>query len=118
MAVAKEQEMKAYTQEMEARVVEAPDALALVPEELAKRHRLLPLRWDAEARRLTVAIADTDDIVALDKLRSILPEENEDQAAAFLARHAGFTRAAPDTRLSPASTATDGFFCAVFARAL
>ncbi|BCW89718.1 Ribosomal RNA small subunit methyltransferase B [Alphaproteobacteria bacterium SO-S41] len=47
---------------------------------------------------------------------SILPEEDEDQADAFLARHAGFSRAAPDTRLSPASTATDGFFAAVFVR--
>ncbi|MDP5241221.1 ATPase, T2SS/T4P/T4SS family [Uliginosibacterium sp. 31-16] len=60
-----------------ARAIADPDALAQVPEELAKRHRLLPLRWDAEARRLTVAIADTDDIVALDKLRSILPEETQ-----------------------------------------
>jgi 16S rRNA (cytosine967-C5)-methyltransferase len=46
---------------------------------------------------------------------SVLPEEDEDQATAFLARSPGFT-APPATRLSPASTATDGFFCAVFER--
>mgnify|MGYP000845512948 CR=1 FL=1 len=47
---------------------------------------------------------------------SVLCEENEDQAASFLARHPAFARAAPDTRLSPRATGTDGFFCAVFAR--
>ncbi|GAB2888826.1 GspE/PulE family protein [Uliginosibacterium flavum] len=57
------------------RAIADTDALALVPEEIAKRHRLLPLRWDSETRRLTVAIADTDDIVALDKLRALLPDE-------------------------------------------
>ncbi|MDO6388284.1 MULTISPECIES: GspE/PulE family protein [Uliginosibacterium] len=57
------------------RAIADPDALALVPEDLAKRHRLLPLRWDPEARQLTIAIADVDDIVALDKLRALLPEE-------------------------------------------
>jgi hypothetical protein len=44
-----------------------PSALKLVPRELAKRHHLLPLDYDAEHHRLTVAIADINDIVALDK---------------------------------------------------
>lgn len=57
-----------------------PDALELVPEDLAKRHRLLPLRWDAELRQLTIAIADADDIVALDKLGARLPEESQIEA--------------------------------------
>ncbi len=48
-----------------------PSALALVPRELAKRHHLLPLDYDDEHQRLTVAIADTNDIVALDRLRSL-----------------------------------------------
>ena len=30
-------------------------ALRMVPRELAKRHRILPLDWDAEANRLTLA---------------------------------------------------------------
>ena len=48
-----------------------PSALALVPRELAKRHHLLPLDYDEEHQRLTVAIADTNDIVALDRIRSL-----------------------------------------------
>ena len=48
-----------------------PSALALVPRELAKRHHLLPLDYDEEHLRLTVAIADTNDIVALDRIRSL-----------------------------------------------
>ena len=49
-----------------------PSALKLVPRELAKRHHLLPLDYDAEHLRLTVAIADTNDIVALDKVRALV----------------------------------------------
>jgi 16S rRNA (cytosine967-C5)-methyltransferase len=47
---------------------------------------------------------------------SVLPEENEDSAAAFLAAHPGFTFAEPARRLSPHSTGTDGFFIACFTR--
>lgn len=53
------------------------EALALVPVEIAKRHRVMPLRWDTDARRLAVAIADIDDIVAIDKLRALLPEDSD-----------------------------------------
>ena len=48
-----------------------PSALALVPRELATRHHLLPLDYDEEHQRLTVAIADINDIVALDRIRSL-----------------------------------------------
>lgn len=62
---------------------------------------------------------------------SVLPEEDEDRAAAFLARAPDFQVAPVDDptfarfrtpegylRLSPRSAATDGFFVAVFARAM
>jgi general secretion pathway protein E/type IV pilus assembly protein PilB len=49
-----------------------PVALRLVPHEMAKRHRLLPLDYDPERRRLTVAIADPNDIVAVDRLRALI----------------------------------------------
>jgi 16S rRNA (cytosine967-C5)-methyltransferase len=62
---------------------------------------------------------------------SVLPEEDEDRAAAFLARAPDFKVAPVDDptfarfrtpegylRLSPRSSATDGFFVAVFARAM
>jgi type II secretory ATPase GspE/PulE/Tfp pilus assembly ATPase PilB-like protein len=48
-----------------------PSALTLVPHELAKRHHLLPLDFDAERRRLTIALSDVNDIVALDKIRGL-----------------------------------------------
>ena len=50
-----------------------PGALGMVPRELAKRHRFLPLDYDREQRRLTIAIADVNDIVALDKIRAFAP---------------------------------------------
>ncbi len=48
-----------------------PSALTLVPRELAKRHHLLPLDYDAEHQRLTVALSDVNDIVALDRIRGL-----------------------------------------------
>lgn len=47
---------------------------------------------------------------------SILPEENEAQADAFLAGHPDFARARDDLSLSPAKDETDGFYVAVMAR--
>ena len=52
-------------------------ALALVPRDVAKRHHVLPLDFDAEGQRLTVAIADVNDIVALDRIRSLIGEAIE-----------------------------------------
>lgn len=51
-----------------------PSALALVPRDLAKRHHVLPLDYDADRQRLTIALADINDIVALDKIRGIAHE--------------------------------------------
>lgn len=45
-------------------------ALALVPEHLARTHRVLPLHHDADRGTLTIACPDAQDIVALDALRS------------------------------------------------
>ena len=60
-----------------ARSIVDAEALSLVPEDIAKRHRLVPLRWDSEHRRLTIAIADVDDIVAIDKLSALLPDDSQ-----------------------------------------
>jgi len=49
-----------------------PVALRLVPRDIAKRHRLLPLDYDANQRRMTIASADPNDIVALDRLRALI----------------------------------------------
>lgn len=48
-----------------------PSALKKVPHELAKRYHLLPLDYDAAQHRLTLAIADVADIVALDRVRAL-----------------------------------------------
>ena len=52
-----------------------PAALRLVPQDLAKRHRLLPLDYDRARHRMAVAIADVNDIVALDKLRALTHDD-------------------------------------------
>ena len=57
------------------RAIIDPSALRLVPQELAKRHRLLPLDYDRARHRMTVAIADVNDIVALDKLRALTHDD-------------------------------------------
>ena len=54
-----------------------PSALRLVPRDLAKRHHLLPLDYDAANQCLTVAIADINDIVALDRIRGLAGDDLE-----------------------------------------
>ncbi len=49
-----------------------PVALSLVPHEIAKRHRLLPLDYKPDQKRMTIALADPNDIVALDRLRALI----------------------------------------------
>ena len=52
-------------------------ALKLVPREFAKRHNLFPVALDRERRRLILAIADTNNVVALDQVRAQLRGEIE-----------------------------------------
>ena len=52
-----------------AQVVADAAALALVPRSLAQRHHLLPLAYDAQTRKLTLAAADAHDLAGLDKVR-------------------------------------------------
>jgi type II secretory ATPase GspE/PulE/Tfp pilus assembly ATPase PilB-like protein len=51
-----------------------PDAaaLALVPREIARRHKVFPLALDRDTHVLTVAVADINDIVAMDQVRAHL----------------------------------------------
>ncbi|MBN8442298.1 MAG: type II/IV secretion system protein [Thauera sp.] len=55
----------------------AADALAVLPHELARRHRLLPLHYDPSQPLLVLALADANDIVALDRVRSHLPPQTQ-----------------------------------------
>jgi type II secretory ATPase GspE/PulE/Tfp pilus assembly ATPase PilB-like protein len=48
------------------------EALRLVPQDFARRHRLLPIAYDAEQNLLIVAITEVFNVVALDQLRATL----------------------------------------------
>jgi type II secretory ATPase GspE/PulE/Tfp pilus assembly ATPase PilB-like protein len=54
------------------KVVPDSDAVALLPEDVARRFRLLPIAYDPVARALTVAMSDTFDVVALDQVAALL----------------------------------------------
>ena len=51
------------------------EALRQIPKEFAKRHSVLPLAWDTTKKTLTVAMANTLNMVAIDKLHALLPKE-------------------------------------------
>lgn len=52
-----------------------PAAISLIPKEVARRYILLPLSVDATNKNLTIAIADPDNIIALDQVRALLRDE-------------------------------------------
>jgi type II secretory ATPase GspE/PulE/Tfp pilus assembly ATPase PilB-like protein len=55
-----------------AQVVIDAEALGLVPEEFARRNRMLPIAYDPESRLLTLATTDVFKVVVLDQLRANL----------------------------------------------
>ena len=81
-----------------AKAIVDPLALALIPRALAMRHRLLPIAWDATARRLVLALADVNDIVALDQVRAQLGDDvdiearlaGESEIASAIDQHYGY----------------------------
>ena len=50
-------------------------AIKLIPKDIARRYQLLPLSVDMANKHLTIAIADPDNIIALDQLRALLKDE-------------------------------------------
>ncbi len=56
------------------KVVLDSELLKLIPRDVARRYRLLPLSLDSANRRLTVAMADTFNVVAIDQLAALLGE--------------------------------------------
>jgi type II secretory ATPase GspE/PulE/Tfp pilus assembly ATPase PilB-like protein len=48
------------------------EALSLVPQEFARRHRLLPIAFDAGQSQLMVAITEVFNLAALDQLRAMV----------------------------------------------
>ena len=55
-----------------AQVVADHEALKLVPQDFARRHRLLPIAYDAEQRLLSLATPEIFNVVAFDQLRAML----------------------------------------------
>ena len=55
-----------------AQVVADPEALKLVPQDFARRHRVLPIAYNTEERQLTIATTEIFNVVALDQLRASL----------------------------------------------
>ena len=56
------------------RAVVDPASLKFIPRDLAKRHHMLPLDFNELEKRLTLAISDHNDLLALDKVHALLPD--------------------------------------------
>ena len=55
-----------------ATVIPDPDALIMVPKDIARRYHLLPINFDKNRKVLTLAMADTFNVVALDQVAAVL----------------------------------------------
>lgn len=53
-------------------VIADEDALGLVPEDFARRYRLLPIAYEGYEQKMVVAMADVFNVVAIDQLRAML----------------------------------------------
>ena len=49
-----------------------PDALKMIPKNIARRYHLLPINFDKNRKVLTLAMADTFNVVALDQVAALL----------------------------------------------
>jgi type II secretory ATPase GspE/PulE/Tfp pilus assembly ATPase PilB-like protein len=56
-------------------VIVDPAALALIPKDIARRYQLLPLSVNETDKALTLAMADPDNIIALDQVRALLKDQ-------------------------------------------
>jgi len=54
------------------RVVVDSEAIRLIPKDMARRFRILPLTYDANSNHLTLAMADTFNVVALDQIAALV----------------------------------------------
>ncbi|MBI1942488.1 MAG: Flp pilus assembly complex ATPase component TadA [Betaproteobacteria bacterium] len=58
-------------------IIVDPAALKLLPRELARRYRMFPVAHDRQGKKLIIALADTNNIVAVDQLRAHLKADLE-----------------------------------------
>ena len=59
------------------RIIVDPAALKLVTRDMARRYRIFPVALDRQQKKFIVALADTNNIVALDQLRAHLKGDYE-----------------------------------------
>ncbi|MBI4695185.1 MAG: Flp pilus assembly complex ATPase component TadA [Gammaproteobacteria bacterium] len=60
-----------------AKVVVDSEAIKLIPKDLARRFHILPLTFEALRNRLTIAMADTFNVVALDQVTALIGADIE-----------------------------------------
>jgi len=60
-----------------AHIIVDPAALKMLPRDLARRFRMFPVALDRAARKFIIALADTNNIVAVDQLRAHLKGDLE-----------------------------------------
>ncbi len=53
-------------------VIPDPDALLMVPKNIARRYSLLPINFDKNTKVITLAMADTFNVVAMDQVAALL----------------------------------------------
>ncbi len=53
-------------------VIPDPDALQMVPKNIARRYSMLPINFDKNEKVLTLAMADTFNVVAMDQVAALL----------------------------------------------
>jgi type II secretory ATPase GspE/PulE/Tfp pilus assembly ATPase PilB-like protein len=58
-------------------IIVDPAALKMLPRDMARRYRMFPVALDRQAKRFIVALADTNNIVAVDQLRAHLKGDFE-----------------------------------------
>ncbi len=56
-------------------VVPDPDALQMIPKNIARRYHMLPINFDKNKKILTLAMADTYNVVALDQTAALIGNE-------------------------------------------
>lgn len=59
------------------KVVVDGEAIKLIPKDMARRFHILPLTYEANGNRLTLAMADTFNVVALDQITALLGGETD-----------------------------------------
>jgi type IV pilus assembly protein PilB len=58
-----------------ATVIIDPAAIKLIPKDVARRYQMVPLAVNPVGKQLTLAVADPDNIIALDQVRALLKDE-------------------------------------------